>query len=169
MPYADDDVAVTPMPYAGQTEGSDPYDPALLQPTPSETKPAGTSEEAEPADPKPNDNAENNMTPEYYHHDYHSRYIVCPYSGKCVEATPPSEEEPKSKKDDSKYEPAPAPVTEEQEPKPAPPTHHKKKDKRTPSEGCPKTNGCPPHPEVDTMEFRPSDDDGTYKNNGGPY
>lgn len=93
-----------------------------------------------------------------YHHQYpgcpHSGY--CPYSGRGpaddYEPVPPPKSEKKSADDAEESEPAQPTIQEKQ---------HSKEDKnqaKHPNGGgkC-GSEECPAHPEVDTMEFRPSD------------
>lgn len=79
---------------------------------------------------------------DYHHyHDYHSG--CCPYSGKCPCSEPPM---PMTQSSEEESEACPCSP-------PAPKKTKSEKSKKTSKPGSP----CPGHPEVDTMEFRPSD------------
>jgi hypothetical protein len=86
---------------------------------------------------------------------YHEHYPGCPYTGRCH---PDSSARPDRKRN-GKGE-----VGEEQEPPAEPETP----GKRPHSKGCPAGEVCPRHPEVDTMEFRPSDRGLNEYGPGGP-
>lgn len=96
-------------------------------------------------------------------HHYHHRYSVCPYSGKCVDLT----EETAT----PTPEPIPAPVVvEEQEPKEKVSGKEKRKSKKTKVRSRKPVNreGARTYPGVDTMEFRPSDQN-LNEYSAGPY
>jgi hypothetical protein len=129
----------------------------------SQERQTGYVEESESGEQKDSANQpEPTPCPHDSYHDHH-RYSVCPYSGKCIELTEPETTCPVA-------EPIPAPYAEEQEPKeecqPARQGCKGKKGKcRSHKVG---SGGCPSHPDVDTMEFRPSDRN-LNEYPGGPY
>ncbi len=168
MPYCPTEGEGKQMPPA--TEASaDPYDPSNFGSQAVTPGAPGSNEEAET---KP-DEGTNAMgsSPDYYQAQQaaHSRYIVCPYSGKCIEASPscdsnqngkPSKSEcPRSKEPEAERI---APPTEEeseaQEPEATPTAPKTKKYKKpavkTQSRYFP---NLPLAPYVDTMEYRSSD------------
>jgi len=175
------------MPYTPETS-PDPYDPMnfagqVYPPmsgpgTPGATEEAETKEgkpntpESMPGETKPDESAtEMGSMPDSYHSQQsaHSRYIVCPYSGKCVETSPScdSDQKCKSRKSDcqksKKQDPERiAPPSEEeseaQEPEQIKTTPKVKKARKpvikTQSRYCP---NLPLSPYIDTMEYRASD------------
>jgi hypothetical protein len=90
-----------------------------------------------------------------YHHNYHERYSVCPYSGKCVPLDPPAAEPTPEKKPCDKDSQSPC--------------DDEDKCKKSKKSGCQGTEDCPKHPEVDTMEYRPSDASFNEYGSGGPF
>jgi hypothetical protein len=89
-----------------------------------------------------------------YHH-YHERYSVCPYSGKCVPLDPPTAEPTPEAKPCDKDSQSPCDGPD--------------KCKKSRKSGCQGTEDCPKHPEIDTMEYRPSDASFNEYGPGGPY
>jgi hypothetical protein len=155
MPYCEDDRAPAPthMPYAD--EGAEPTGAAEAPPARPKHEclkaffmklfekkgdQSGTAEGTE----------EGEGDYHRYHPDHHpgcpSNY--CPYTGRCYPepATPPKKAHGGEEKSES--------------PKGHPAKHHK---------GCDKDEGCPVHPDVDTMEYRKSDGRLDDYGPGGPF
>lgn len=185
-PY--DPVAVNkPESYKPTTETTQPTAESWWS-TPS--VPSGTSEEAEPASGKPstpetppasesNNEPAKDATPDTssmqdYHHScdrYHSGYIVCPYSGKCVQASPPCDSEKECKSSKAEYQPnnqgtkaeeyepiaAPNEEPEVKEPVKTRTSKTKKSRKRSIRFQSRYTPNLPVAPYTDTMEYRRSD------------
>ncbi|HZY87324.1 MAG TPA: hypothetical protein VFE78_20985 [Gemmataceae bacterium] len=157
MPYCEDGRAPAPahMPYAD--EGEEPAgaaDAAPAQPKceclkvffkklfkKSEDQPAAA--EAEDGETKGEGEADYHR----YHPEHHSGCPAnyCPYTGRCY----PEPSSPHTKKSHGGEEDSEAPAT-----------HGK---------GCDKGEGCPKHPEVDTMEYRKSDGHLDDYGPGGPF
>jgi len=190
MPYCPQEGAGKKMPYTPDTN-VDPYDPTnfagqVLPPlngpgsmpgAPGSTEEAETKEgkpntsESMPGETKPDESGtEMGSMSDYYHSQQaaHSRYIVCPYSGKCVESSPSCDSDPKCKSTKSECQPSKeqgyeriAPPAEEEsetkEPeqsKTAPKAKKRKPVIKTQSRYCPNLPLCP---YIDTMEYRASD------------
>jgi len=215
MPYATNEADPKRMPYAGESGPGGPFDPEVFNQGPNalssvaeelmrafveglaENKSAnGSSEEQEPKDtPMEGPGLENafpKLPPNYHHYHDSDRYMVCPYSGKCVEIKPPSDSESKCKESDSEYELIPAPALEEEESEPKckkkaecekipdifmeeesetmpTPEKHSDKAKMMLHQSFKHSEIWPIHPEVDTMEFRPSDGSLYRYPKKGPY
>jgi hypothetical protein len=167
MPYSQEEGIVQVMPHAG--EGSaDPYDPANFPGPGSESSVPGATEEAEPKNEDPQADTGSMSGSSHCTSSCHSRYIVCPYSGKCVEVEPTgdSQKDCSATKDECKtaeeeYEKIPAPreaVSADQEPGPTKPAVKTKKTRKkvikTQSNYTP---GSVLAPYIDTMEYRASD------------
>ncbi len=180
MPYTPEEGSSKPMPPVPATP-VDPYDPANFSP-PNEAKTVtGAAEEAEPAEtragtaeseePKLDESVTDPGSISRYHHcpdSYHSRYMVCPYSGKCVEITPPGEcsKECPAKTDRcpsgmEESEPIPAPTLKEGEPQADEPVKTAPKGKKSRKKITQTQSFYPPGfllaPYIDTMEYRASD------------
>jgi hypothetical protein len=164
--WAQETFEAPPKPLPGGTEESEP---AGSQPaTPESSQPSDGSTPSCPS-----------MMPGCPHggsDPYHSRYIVCPYSGKCVEATPPCESQKECKSSKEECQPNnQAGTTREEYERIAAPTEliessaKVKKSKKKPTRIQSRyTPSLPVAPFTDTMEYRRSD--GTLNEIGpGPF
>jgi hypothetical protein len=157
MPYCEDGRAPAPgrMPYAD--EGAEPTGAADARPAPSKREclaayfkklfqkhaaPSATTEAEEDSGTKGEGEADYHR----YHHHTGCPANYCPYTGRCYPepASPPCLKKSHGGAEDSE---APA----------------------KPGKGCDKGEGCPKHPEVDTMEYRKSDGRLDDYGPGGPF
>jgi hypothetical protein len=164
MPYCTDDATPMRMPYADENEdsgagqaGTDPdngtswWQRLFHLRAPEGRVPGG----AEPSEPDGASDCREDG-------NYHQHYSGCPYTGRCCPDSP-KPKAPVSARPDRKPH-GKGEAGEEQEPPAEPETHGQKQHYK----GCRDGDDCPRHPEVDTMEFRPSDRGLNEYGPGGP-